>query len=78
MRAIHELCPSPVPITLTTHKEALRMAEQYNYNIFDSLILAAALEANCSTLFSEDMRDGQVIEGLTIRNPFSSNAPRAT
>ena len=36
-----------------------------------SLIVAAALEAGCSTLYSEDMQDGQQIEGLTIRNPFA-------
>ncbi len=39
---------------------------------WDSLILAVALENNCSTLYSEDMQDGQIIEGkLRIINPFS-------
>jgi len=33
-------------------------------------VIAAALEARCHTLFSEDMNDGQTIDGLTIRNPF--------
>jgi predicted nucleic acid-binding protein len=33
------------------------------------LILAAALEAGCTVLYSEDMQDGQQIESLTIRNP---------
>ena len=70
LTAVHTLCPSPVPITLELHKEAVRMAERYGYSIFDSLILAAALTANCGTLYSEDMNHGQVIEGLTIRNPF--------
>jgi predicted nucleic acid-binding protein len=44
--------------------------ERYGYYIYDALVIAAALEASCRTLYSEDMRDGQVIEGLTIRNPF--------
>ncbi len=69
--AIRVLCPSPKPITLDTHEAALRIAARYGYHIFDSLIIAAALEASCSTLYSEDMRDGQAIEGLTIRNPFA-------
>ena len=40
------------------------------YHIYDAPVIAAALEASCSTLYSEDMHDGQVIDGLTIRNPF--------
>ncbi|HEY7499132.1 MAG TPA: hypothetical protein VH740_11495 [Vicinamibacterales bacterium] len=39
--------------------------------MFDGLIAASALEADCDTLYSEDLQDGQVIDGrLTIRNPF--------
>jgi len=50
---------------------ALRIAEQYSYGIYDALIAAAALEAGCVTLYSEDFQDGQIIDGqLTIRNPF--------
>ena len=68
---IRILCPNPVPLTIDTHDEALRIAEEYGYKIYDSLILAAALEAGCSTVYSEDLQDGQVIERkLTIRNPF--------
>jgi predicted nucleic acid-binding protein len=48
------------------------MAEQYRYGIDDALIAAAALEAGCVTLYSEDSQDDQIIGGqLTIRNPFS-------
>lgn len=68
---IRILCPNPVPLTIDTHDEAVRIAEQYGYKIYDSLILAAALDAGCSTVYSEDLQDGQVIERkLTIRNPF--------
>ena len=70
LAAIRMLCPSPVPLTVRTHETALRIAERYGYRIYDSLVIAAALEARCNTLFSEDMNDGQVIDGLTIRNPF--------
>ena len=65
------LCPDPVPISLDTHKVALRVADKYSYSIYDALILAAALEAGCRTLHSEDLQDGQVInQQLTIRNLF--------
>ena len=64
-------CPEPVPLTVETHERAVHIAERYGYSIFDSLIIAAALFAGASTLYTEDMRDGQVIDGLTIRNPFS-------
>src|ERR1700694_2282080 len=71
--AIRELCPSPVPITLATHDAALRIASHTGYQFYDALIIASALESGCTTLFSEDLQDGQVLEGrLTIRNPFGT------
>jgi predicted nucleic acid-binding protein len=64
-------CPDPVPITLTLHQTALGICERYEYNIYDSLVIAAALQTSCDVLYTEDMRDGQKIESLIIRNPFS-------
>jgi predicted nucleic acid-binding protein len=63
-------CPEPVPLTIEIHERAVQIAERYGYSIFDSLVIAAALHAGASTLYSEEMRDGQTIDGLTIRNPF--------
>ena len=70
LAAIRTLCPAPVPLTVDTHESALRIAQQFGYRIYDSLVVAAALEAGCDTLYSEDMQHAQVIEALTIRNPF--------
>jgi len=68
---IRVLCPSPVPLTISTHESALKIAENHGYEIYDALVVAAALEAGGTTLYSEDFQDGQVIDGqLTIRNPF--------
>ncbi len=65
------LCPDPAPILLETHRHAVVIAEKYGYSIYDALIAAAALEAGCKTLYSEDLQDGQIINRqLTIRNPF--------
>jgi predicted nucleic acid-binding protein len=71
LETIKVLCPDPLPITLDTHREALAIAEKYGYGIYDALIVASALKAKCTILYSEDMQDGQVIDSLlTIRNPF--------
>jgi len=64
-------CPEPVALTVETHERAVHIAERYGYSIFDALIIATALYAGASTLYTEDMREGQAIDGLTIRNPFS-------
>jgi predicted nucleic acid-binding protein len=51
--------------------DAIFIFDRYGYNIFDSLIIASALSANCTILYSEDLQHGQIIEGkLTIINPF--------
>jgi len=69
--AFQVLCPSPLPITMEMHEAALKIAEKHGYNIYDALVVSAALEAGCTTLYSKDLHDGQTIDGqLTIRNPF--------
>lgn len=59
------------PLTLETQSRAVQLARRYRLAIYDATILAAAELAGCDTVHSEDMQDGQVIEGLTIRNPFA-------
>lgn len=51
--------------------KACEIANRYNFSFYDSLIIAAALECDCTILYSEDMQHKQVIENkLTIINPF--------
>ena len=55
----------------STIKKALQIKKDSKYSYWDSLIIASALENNCSILYTEDMQDGQVVDGnLTIINPF--------
>ncbi len=69
--AFRVLCPSPLPITMEIHEAALKIAEKHGLNIYDALVIAAALHAGCTTLYSEDLQAGQIIDHkLTIRNPF--------
>ena len=73
--AFRVLCPSPLPITMEIHEAALKIAEKHGYNIYDALVIAAALEAGCTTLYSENLHDGLTIDGqLTIRNPFARSS----
>lgn len=58
--------------SLQTHERGLDIAERYRFSIYDSMLLASALEARCRTFYSEDLHHGQRIEGMTIRNPFRS------
>lgn len=52
------------------YHHALDVQARYQYGFYDSLIVAAALDAGCTRPYSEDLQDGQRIEGLTIENPF--------
>jgi predicted nucleic acid-binding protein len=74
LAAIRAICSPPVPVTVETHETALNITARYGYHIYDSLVIAAAMEASCIVLYSEDMRNGQVVDGLTIRNPFQEPA----
>jgi predicted nucleic acid-binding protein len=59
------------PVTIETHDQALDIMRRYGFSIYDSGIVAAAAGAGCTTLYSEDLQDGQRIgPGLTITNPF--------
>ena len=70
-------CNRPRPSSLLSKRVSisLALAERTGYQFCDELIVAAALEARCDTLFSEDLHDGQVIDGqLIIHNPFRPDA----
>jgi predicted nucleic acid-binding protein len=62
--------PDPLPITALTHTDALGLAKVHNVPIYDALIIASAIEADCTMLFSEDMQHGRKFGQLTIVNPF--------
>jgi predicted nucleic acid-binding protein len=70
------LCPNPRPLSIETHLEALRISKRYGFSIWDGLIVAAAKEARCSTLLTEDLQHGQVVEGVRIENPFRQSETR--
>ena len=70
LSVLKTLLDAPLPLTLEIHQSAINIARDYDYHFYDSLILAAALQAGCSIVYTEDLRHGQTIDGLTIHNPF--------
>src|ERR1700756_5003357 len=59
------------PLTIDIHETGLWLAERYGLSVYDSMIAASALHADCDTLWSEDMQDGILLDDrLRIVNPF--------
>ena len=61
-----------VSLSVADVTAAIDLHRLHHFSIWDALIVRAALNGACTTLHSEDMQDGQVIETLTVRNPFTS------
>ena len=49
---------------------AVDLHRLHRVSIWDALVVRAALNGACTTLHTEDMQDGYVVETLTLRNPF--------
>lgn len=60
---------SPISFEITIAARSIHL--KYRYSWWDSLLLAAALDLGCTHFLSEDLQDGQAIEGLTIVSPFA-------
>lgn len=59
-----------IKVSCDTLTSAVALIRRYDFQIFDSIIVASALETNCTILYSEDMQHGLAINKLTIVNPF--------
>lgn len=58
-------------LTPAIHEAALDIAERYGYSFYDSMIMAAAINAGCSLVYTEDLQSGEHIQdSLLIVNPF--------
>jgi predicted nucleic acid-binding protein len=59
------------PVTVETHEIGLALAERYTLSTFDAMIAAAALQADCDTLWTEDLQHGMTLDGrLRVVDPF--------
>jgi predicted nucleic acid-binding protein len=61
----------PVPTDLQTLEGAWRIQDRYRLSFWDSLIVSAALVADCRYLLTEDLQEGQVFDSLRVVNPFT-------
>jgi len=60
-----------VPLTNHMVTKSFDLVKKYDFQIFDAIIVASALETKCEILYSEDMQHKLVVEQhLTIINPF--------
>jgi predicted nucleic acid-binding protein len=70
LAGVQSLC-TVEDLTLQTHQVGRALAERYKFSVHDAMIVAAALIAGCTTLWSEDMHDSLLVEDqLRIVNPF--------
>lgn len=60
-------CPSPA-----TFASAVDLHQRYSLSHWDSLLLAACVDAGVDTLYSEDMSDGMTYDSVTVINPFKN------
>lgn len=71
LAGIREFCGTQ-PLTPGCHEHGLDIVQRYGFSLYDSMIIASALECGCRTLYSEDLQHGQVIEKrLKVVNPFA-------
>lgn len=74
LSTIRTLCRTE-SLTIQTHDRGIEISERYKFSFYDSVIVASALLADCSTLYSEDLQHRQVIDKqLTVVNPFRGSA----
>jgi predicted nucleic acid-binding protein len=59
--------------SLDLYRKTIETAERWKYSFYDSMIITAAIQLNCSILYSEDLQHSQKIQSITIINPFLSS-----
>lgn len=59
-----------VPIDAALVKAAIKISDASQLSYWDGLIVASASAAGCERLLSEDLNDGQLIDGVRVENPF--------
>jgi predicted nucleic acid-binding protein len=67
-RVLYPLCQ--VFPDLALYRSSLDVQQKTGYSFYDSLILAGALRAGCTILYSEDLQAGQQVDAIKIVNPF--------
>jgi predicted nucleic acid-binding protein len=61
---------NPVVTTGDILIEAIDIHAAHKYSLWDSLIIASAIEGGAATLLSEDLSDRHSVKNMVVRNPF--------
>jgi predicted nucleic acid-binding protein len=61
----------PVALSAPVRERARLLEDRYLLSWWDALIVAAAAQAGCGLLLTEDLHDGQDFDGVTVVNPFT-------
>ena len=69
VETFHETFPCS-PDSFKLQLRAIEIKEKHGLQFYDALILATAEAAGCDTVYSEDMGDGVVYEGIIVKDPF--------
>ena len=70
LASIRSLC-AVESLTVETHDRGRDVAERYGLSVYDAMIVATALLAGCTVLYSEDMQHGLLVDKqLRVANPF--------
>jgi predicted nucleic acid-binding protein len=67
---VRDALDPPLPLTAETHEAGLALACDHGVAFYDALIVVAARDAGCATLYSEDLQHGRRFGDLTVVNPF--------
>ena len=70
LSVIHVRFPSAAPLTIQTHVTARALARDHSIAFYDALIMAAAIEAKCDRLYSEDLQSGRRFGECVVVDPF--------
>ena len=52
---------------------AIDLHRLHGFSFWDALILRMAQQAGCKVLFSEDLQDARLVNGIHVVNPFRQN-----
>jgi len=63
----------PVAVDAFTLERGWKMQDRYQLSFWDALIVAAAVQASCGYLLTEDLQEGQDLDGVIVVNPFRTD-----
>ncbi len=68
---LRQIRPAAIaPLNYQLFEDATLLSERFQISYWDAAVIAAAKQLNCTTLYSEDLNEGQSFEGVIVKKPF--------